>query len=66
MRPDLETCSVRCPCCGEVFSLVVDCSVPHQTYVEDCEVCCRPLVCDVRIAPDGTPAVRVDREEDVP
>ena len=41
---------VECPFCGETFSTVVDCSEDSQTYVEDCYVCCRPivfrLVCD--------------------
>jgi Cysteine-rich CPXCG len=23
--------------------MVVDLSVRHQTYVEDCEVCCKPI-----------------------
>jgi hypothetical protein len=32
-----------CPYCGEQISMVVDISVRHQTYVEDCEVCCNPI-----------------------
>jgi transcription elongation factor Elf1 len=32
-----------CPYCGEEISMVLDLSVPRQTYVEDCEVCCRPI-----------------------
>jgi transcription elongation factor Elf1 len=32
-----------CPYCGEQISMVVDHSVRHQTYVEDCEVCCNPI-----------------------
>ena len=23
--------------------MVLDLSAPHQTYVEDCEVCCHPI-----------------------
>jgi hypothetical protein len=23
--------------------MLLDLSVPHQTYIEDCEVCCRPI-----------------------
>ena len=38
-----------CPYCGEQISVVVDVSVRRQTYVEDCEVCCKPIeiTCDV-------------------
>ena len=32
-----------CPYCGEQISMVVDLSVHHQAYVEDCEVCCKPI-----------------------
>jgi transcription elongation factor Elf1 len=32
-----------CPYCGEEISMVLDTSVRRQTYVEDCEVCCRPI-----------------------
>ena len=32
-----------CPYCGEQISMVLDTSVRSQTYVEDCEVCCRPI-----------------------
>jgi hypothetical protein len=34
---------VECPFCGETFSLVVDPSEDHQSYIEDCYVCCRPI-----------------------
>ncbi len=33
----------ECPWCGEEISMLVDLSVPAQTYIEDCEVCCRPI-----------------------
>jgi transcription elongation factor Elf1 len=32
-----------CPHCGEEISVVLDLSVSRQTYIEDCEVCCRPI-----------------------
>lgn len=32
-----------CPFCGAPVSVLVDPTVPAQRYVEDCEVCCRPL-----------------------
>ena len=32
-----------CPHCGEEISVVLDLSVSRQSYVEDCEVCCRPI-----------------------
>jgi hypothetical protein len=32
-----------CPYCSERISMVLDTSVKRQTYIEDCEVCCRPI-----------------------
>ena len=37
-----------CPYCNARISVLVDCSQKHQEYVEDCEVCCRPLRLSVR------------------
>lgn len=33
----------QCPYCWEEISMLLDSSVPAQTYVEDCEVCCNPI-----------------------
>jgi len=33
----------QCPYCWESISMLVDTSVSSQTYIEDCEVCCRPI-----------------------
>lgn len=52
-----------CPCCGEMIVLLVDRSIPIQSYVEDCQVCCRPLVIDVRVgASDIQIAVRPEND----
>ncbi|MBD0851689.1 CPXCG motif-containing cysteine-rich protein [Maribacter arenosus] len=33
----------QCPYCWEEISMLLDTSIPVQTYVEDCEVCCNPI-----------------------
>ncbi|WP_281541294.1 CPXCG motif-containing cysteine-rich protein [Maribacter aestuarii] len=33
----------QCPYCWEQISMLLDSSVASQTYIEDCEVCCRPI-----------------------
>ena len=33
----------QCPYCWEEISMLLDTSIPRQTYVEDCEICCNPL-----------------------
>jgi hypothetical protein len=32
---------------------LVDCSVPEQQYIEDCEVCCRPIEFHVLVNGDN-------------
>lgn len=49
----LETKKVHCPFCGESIEVVIDCSIPQQNYIEDCQVCCRPINLDVSIDHDG-------------
>ncbi|NRA92662.1 MAG: CPXCG motif-containing cysteine-rich protein [Psychroserpens sp.] len=33
----------QCPYCWETISMLVDLSQSHQSYIEDCEVCCNPI-----------------------
>jgi len=37
-----KACS--CPYCGESIELLIDASIDTQQYIEDCQVCCRPIV----------------------
>ena len=48
---------MQCPYCWEHFTLLVDGSVDHQEYVEDCEVCCRPIDFVVEVDELGTATV---------
>ena len=50
---ELSEQTIGCPYCGESISILVDDTLPEQRYVEDCQVCCRPIELDVVIAPDG-------------
>jgi hypothetical protein len=51
----IETKTVRacCPYCGEQITLIADCSIPRQVYVEDCEVCCRPISVEATTDEEG-------------
>ncbi|MDG2250446.1 MAG: CPXCG motif-containing cysteine-rich protein [Gammaproteobacteria bacterium] len=53
-----------CPYCGESIQLLVDCSVPHQEYIEDCQVCCRPMQILANVNEEGIPDVQVQSETD--
>ena len=44
---ELHEKSVSCPYCGERIEVLLDASVSHQNYIEDCQVCCCPIIFDV-------------------
>ena len=49
----LDVKKIPCPYCGEMIDIVVDCSVAEQDYIEDCQVCCRPINLTVSVNSDG-------------
>ena len=59
----LEEHECLCPYCGEAISLELDLSEPEQDYVEDCFVCCRPIVVRTRLEGDVL-VVEVHQEND--
>lgn len=46
---DINEKESYCPYCGEVISLLIDDSLSSQEYVEDCQVCCSPILINVEI-----------------
>lgn len=38
-----ETAEIECPYCGEWLEITLDPSISSQVYIEDCQVCCRPI-----------------------
>jgi hypothetical protein len=52
--------TVDCPSCGESVTLWVDSSGgTEQRYVEDCEVCCRPMEIVVQLTDQGDASLDV-------
>ena len=58
---DLLEARIYCPYCGEGLTVFADPSEVEQEYIEDCQVCCRPIVMMV----DVNLTVVVRREDDV-
>ncbi len=44
---------VDCPYCDEVILVRADLSAGSQSYVEDCQVCCQPIMLSVVVAEEG-------------
>ncbi|MFT6029836.1 MAG: transcription elongation factor Elf1 [Oleiphilaceae bacterium] len=56
--------NVYCPYCGEQISVVIEVLDENQEYIEDCQVCCRPITFDVMMANDGQASISVRSEND--
>jgi len=56
----MEEIFFTCPSCWQRISFVVDLSVSEQCYIEDCEVCCRPIEC--RYHSDGQQVTTFETE----
>ena len=61
----LEVYKVQCPYCGEVIECLIDCSIDQQQYIEDCQVCCKPMVITASVSSRGKLNVVVSSENDV-
>lgn len=60
----LESVLIQCPYCWETLDVSVDPSVAEQEYVEDCQVCCRPILIHVTFDDDLTPHVDARAENE--
>ena len=43
MSSPLISLEVQCPYCWEQIDVIVDNCGEDQQYIEDCQVCCRPI-----------------------
>lgn len=60
----LDYVSIQCPYCWETLEVSVDPSVPEQEYVEDCQVCCQPILLTVHFDERLVPTVEARAEND--
>ena len=55
---------ISCPYCGENIEIVVDGSVEFQEYIEDCSVCCQPIVIYAEVSFDDKIKVVAKSEQE--
>ncbi len=53
MTVELTETTIYCPYCGEPIQILLDPSDVGDEYIEDCQVCCRPIVMSVWEDTDG-------------
>jgi len=56
--------SIACPYCGEMIEVLIDSSDMEQQYIEDCQVCCKPINFLVSKNVNGDLAVSVYSEDE--
>jgi len=61
----LQEFAIQCPYCGESITLIADTSDADQSYIEDCEVCCRPISVNLTISTAGVLSIEARDENDV-
>ena len=61
---ELKERTVHCPYCGEPIEILVDATIAQQDYIEDCQVCCRPISIEVSVDPDGDARISVANENE--
>lgn len=60
----LTPVDIQCPYCGESIEILIDVSAGDQRYIEDCQVCCRPIDIAVTMNADGEPLVSATGEDE--
>ncbi len=55
---------VKCPYCGESLSVLIDPQEVGQQYIEDCQVCCRPITFNLALDAEGNVTVSVHDENE--
>jgi hypothetical protein len=60
----LDSHRIDCPYCGETIEILLDPSLPEQSYIEDCQVCCRPITLHVSVDADGVAQVTARAENE--
>jgi hypothetical protein len=56
----IESVTVTCPYCWQAIEISLDLSTEEQRQIEDCSVCCRPMV--IRYRAEGGELVTLDVE----
>ncbi|WP_028470740.1 CPXCG motif-containing cysteine-rich protein [Neptunomonas japonica] len=55
---------IGCPYCGETIDVLIDSTDLGQQYIEDCQVCCKPINFLVSESVNGELAVSVYSEDE--
>ncbi|RMW97186.1 CPXCG motif-containing cysteine-rich protein [Pseudoxanthomonas spadix] len=60
----LDFRTIHCPYCGQALDIAVDVSAGDQDYIEDCQVCCRPISIALAVDDQGRAHLSARAEND--
>ncbi len=55
---------ISCPYCGESIEVLIDGEEAGHQYIEDCQVCCRPITFRIFTSFDGELSLSVHDENE--
>lgn len=56
---------VGCPYCGEIIEVLIEVLDESCEYIEDCQVCCRPIVFHIEVSVSGEHKLSTRTENDL-
>lgn len=60
----LEERAISCPYCGESITVLINQEEVGQEYIEDCQVCCKPIIFHIQTDINGELSVDVRSENE--
>jgi len=60
----LQEAAIDCPYCGESITVLIDSAQAAEQYIEDCQVCCRPITFHLSLSENGDYLVDARHEDD--
>lgn len=64
MKGEVVDVEVQCPYCWEMIEVAVEDCGENQQYIEDCQVCCRPINFQITIDETQQLEVHVYSDDD--
>ena len=61
----IQEIAIDCPYCGESITVLAESLQDEQQYVEDCQVCCRPIIIHLKQTDEGGCLIEARHEDDV-
>ncbi len=52
-----------CPFCWEENTVLIDLSAPPASLIEDCRVCCQPILLELSMSMHGIEQVKASRSD---